>query len=225
VTPKTVFSGASRIIVNLQKIEAKSSYGLEVLRDAARNRGFKGLVSASLKIIRSKVFGQRRLIFVVDPLGSDLASPIEVPNYKILSIPHGDMINEALKKELIEHQHYILPNTETLLTKGGQLWAGYLNGQLAHVACTRTGDAIGAYFFPMTAECVLISHCVTFPAYRGHSLYPATLMHIVRTLAGKSFKLFYIDCCDWNGPSERAIRRAGFHLLGSRRCNRQTPLL
>jgi hypothetical protein len=225
VTPKTVFSGASRIVVSLQKIRAKSSYGLELLRYAARNRGLKGLVSVSLKIIRSKVFGQRRLVFVVEPLGSELPSPIEVPNYKIVLIPSVDMINEALKKEFIRHQPYILSNTETVLSKGGQLWAGYLDGQLAHIACTRTGDKVGAYFFPMTPECVLISHCVTFPAYRGYSLYPATLMHIVRTLAGKSFKLFYIDCCDWNGPSERAIRRVGFHLLGSRKCSRQSPLL
>lgn len=179
----------------------------------------------SFKMVRSKLFGQRRLIFSITLSGSEALSPIEVPNYRMVSITSIDMIDDTLKEKFIQRQCYILPNTQTVLSKGGHLWVGYLNGQLANLACTRTGDGIGSYFFPLTAECVLISHCVTFPEYRGHDLYPASLTHIVRTLGNKGFKRFYIDCCDWNMSSERAIRHTGFRLIDRRKCKRKEHLL
>jgi len=205
-------------------IGVKSSYGLAVLRYATRKEGLKGLISLSLKIIRSKLFGHRSLIFSFDLSSSEGFSPIKVPNYKIVWIPSLNMFDETLKDEFVQYKRYIFPDTETVLCKGSHLWAGYLNGQLAHLSCTRTGDKIDSDFFPMTADCVLISHSLTLPDYRGRGLYLATLTHIIYVLGNKGFKRFYTSCYDYNIFSQRAILHAGFHLIGQGNLKRKGHL-
>jgi len=211
--PKKVFSGSSRIIVYLKRITAQSLYGLEVLRYTIRKTGVKGLPSSLFKMIKHKMFGSMQLLFVKEPSVSESPPPIEVPSYRIVSITSADMINKTLREQFVQYQHYFFRNPETMFSKGAHLWLGYLNGQFAHIAYTRSGDRVGSFFLPITPECILIEDCVTLPKYRGHLLFPATLIHIVRTLRNKGFKTFYIYCSDWNVPSTQAILRAGFHLI------------
>jgi len=172
-------------------------------------------------MIRHEIFGSPQLVFVREPSGSEISSAPEVPNYRIVSFLSAGEIDETLREKLIQNQHCVYPGTEKVLTKDGHLWVGYLGGQLANLACTRAGDRVGSFFLPITPECILIEDCVTLPKYRGHRLYPAALIHIVRTLRTKGFKHFYIACNDWNLPSVCAICRAGFHLIGRGRYKRK----
>jgi hypothetical protein len=198
----------------LKRITAQIRYGFEVIHYTPLKTGVKGLVISPFKIIWHKMFGSTQLLFVKEPSVSESPPPIEVPNYRIVSITSADMINKTLREQFVQYQHYFFRNPETMFSKGAHLWLGYLNGQFAHIAYTRSGDRVGSFFLPITPECILIEDCVTLPKYRGHRLYPATLIHIVRTLRNKGFKTFYIYCSDWNVPSAQAILRAGFHLIG-----------
>jgi RimJ/RimL family protein N-acetyltransferase len=76
----------------------------------------------------------------------------------------------------------------------------------------------------MTPDCVVISHSVTIPEYRGKGLYPAILKEVIHELADQGFKRFYIDCADWNRPSNRVIERIGFSLIGRGKCKRKGRL-
>ena len=197
---------------------------LEVISRSFFEGGLRDLICTSFRIARSGLFGQRRLIFGRMPSAQHLIPPGKGSDCKIVSITSSDMIDDVLKDNFLQYRRYMGWDTETMLRKGACLWVVYLNGELAHVSWTRTGDKIRSYFFPMTPECVLISHSVTIPEFRGRGLFPVVLEEIVRMLAQKGFKRFYIDCSDWNQSSKRAIERAGFSLIGRGKCKRKGRL-
>ncbi len=192
----------------------KKHYKLQVLWWATRERGLTGAASTLSKILRSVLLGQRRLIFTLAISVQYLPPVCKIRGYEVELITSSDLINNTLKEQLIQHRSSIRSDAETMLKNGACLWVGYLDGHLANLAWTRTGDKVQSYFFPLVTECILISHCVTLPDYRGRGLYPAIMTHIIRTLGSKGFERFYVDCSDWNVASERPIRRLGFYLIG-----------
>jgi hypothetical protein len=191
----------------------KDFYKLRLVQRVISSKGLGASIVLLLKIIRSKLLGDHRLIFglAADQL-KDLAST-KIPNLEIRQFSALDTLNQALQDKL-ELYAYICGNTKEMFKKGACLWVGYLDGHIASIAYARTGDKVRMYFFPMTSECVLISHCATFPEFRGHSLYATILMNVVNNFATKGFKRFYIDCHDWNTASIKGIKNAGFRLLG-----------
>lgn len=62
-------------------------------------------------------------------------------------------------------------------------------------------------------RCVIIEKCFTLPGYRGKGLYPNLLRIIVSDYVRIGFPCF-IECIVGNKPSERGIRKAGFHHAG-----------
>lgn len=193
----------------------KVYYTLQLVQRTISRRDIFGSIILLLKIIRSKLFGQRRLIFAM--AASDLAfcaSPVEATDYEIKEVSSWDMVDQSIRETFADYRQYIWWDTQSMLKEGHTLWLGYLDGQLANVTWTRTGDRVRKYFFPMTSECVLISYSITFPGYRGLHLYPAQLDEIIRILACRGFKRFYTGCYDWNIASARGLRRAGFHFIG-----------
>lgn len=185
------------------------------MRHTISKEDLGGFIALLFKIIRSKFLGRRSLIFRMVPSALPrYTSPIEVADYELREVSSWDMIDQAIRKTFEAYKQYIWWDTQSMLAEGSSFWLGYLDGQLANIIFTTSGDKVRAYYFPMTSECVLISHCVTLPQYRGLHLYSAGLAKIIHTLAGRGFKRFYIGCPDWNTASVQGICRAGFVLLG-----------
>lgn len=193
----------------------KNYYALKLLGWTISRGGFVSFITLLLKIVLSKIFGQHRLVFgTVSSALVDYASRIEVADYEIKEVSSWDMVNQTTRETFTKYAQHIWWDTKSMLREGGTLWLGYLHGQLASIAWTRSGDRVRKYFFPVTSDCIVISHCVTLPQYRGLHLYPTGLAEITRVLADRGFKRFYIACSDWNIASVQAIHRAGFRLLG-----------
>ena len=205
-------------------LRMRKFHRLEVICRANRKEGLRGFVSTAFRVLRSQLLGQRRLIFGLVPSDLKLKPPIKIPGYEVVSITSSNVIDNVLRDKFTQYSRYIWWDTDTMLTKGACLWVGYLNGEFANITWTRTGDKIRSYFFPMTPECVLVSHSVTIPEYRGRGLYPAILTEVIRALADQGFKRFYIDCTDWNQSSSRVIERIGFSLMGRGKCKRKGRL-
>lgn len=187
-------------------------YKLEVALRAAKTRGLLGAIYLLCLILRSKLTAQHRPMFGLAVPAPGNASVPDIAGYEIEPVrPEKEL---SLAKELSQCQQQLDWDIKTMLRDGADVWIGRLNGRLATIAVTKTGDKKPAYFFPLTRDCAVISHCVTFRPYRGLGLYPASLVQIVDRLAKKGINRFYIDCSDWNTPSLSGIRRAGFQLIG-----------
>jgi RimJ/RimL family protein N-acetyltransferase len=140
---------------------------------------------------------------------------------------------------IFEHPHYVVQRAESpadlgvsfrqevsrwaaadtfqlapLFGAGGVLWIGRLDGQIANVGWTRTGDCVRTWFFPLADHWVVLSHFLTLPVSRGRGLYSCLMSHIVNRLAADGIDRFFIDCADWNLPSIRGIEKLGFRRLG-----------
>lgn len=186
-------------------------FRLELIRRAALKRGIAGLVGTALKMIRSRLLGRWKLVYGLAP---PVAKSVTVSGFEIVCVSSRDMIDESLRDSFRGHEREISWGAEGMLSDGACLWVGYLDGKLASVIWTRTGDKVKSYFFPMTASCVLISHVVTISEYRGHGLLPAMLIEIIHKFMDNGCSRFYIDCWDWNESSQRMIERVGFSLIG-----------
>ncbi|MCK4913615.1 MAG: hypothetical protein KAS69_03330 [Planctomycetes bacterium] len=154
---------------------------------------------------------------------SNVKEPLEMPGYRIEVIESYEMISASLRNELSQLKKEIGYDIGTLFDNGASLWVARLDDKVAHIAWTQTGDKVGRYFFPLTSDYIMISHCCTLPAYRGSHIYPVTLTKLVSALGRRGNKRFFVACSDCNLASIRGIERAGFRLIGRgkvKRCNR-----
>jgi len=178
-------------------------------------RDIPGALLVLLKNLRCRFFSQHSLVFGIN--ASDLLQkkfPGEIADYQLKEINAWNMVDETMKQTFAANKEDIWWDTESMLKKGSCLWIGYLKGKTACILWTTNGDRMDSYFFPLTPQCVVISHCATLKPYRGLGLYPASLVYLTKILASRNIERFYIHCTDWNVPSIKGIKRAGFNLLG-----------
>lgn len=121
---------------------------------------------------------------------------------------------ERLTEELRAYPGLLPDDPRRLCAQRAKFWIGRVDGRLAVLGATRPGDAIGHYFFPLLRGCTLLSHFGTVPEFRGQGLYPALLVHILRSPLLAETEYFVIDTSDWNIGSQRGIERAGFRFIG-----------
>ena len=140
--------------------------------------------------------------------------PSDIDGYQVEQVASAAQISPDLLQAVAQYKRYVPWDVGDLLDRGSVVWVGRLGGQIAFLGITWRGDRKSSWFFPLTPQCAVISHCVTLPACRGLGLYPMTLGHIVRELAKDGITRFYVDCDDWNVPSVRGIERAGFRRIG-----------
>lgn len=201
------------------------AYYLQLLKSFIVERDFQELVKVGFKMARSKVFGGKRLVFGLRVNKPDSAAPVEIAGFKVELFKSWESVDDTVKKPLTQVDSFVIRATESAVKNGGWLWAGYCDGELSNIIMTTKGDDKELYFFPLTEQCVVISHCFTLPKYRRFGFYEAGLMYIVKELAKKGCQVFYIDCLDYNIASIRAIEAAGFRLLGDGRHNGKRRLL
>ena len=64
------------------------------------------------------------------------------------------------------------------------------------------------------SKALLLGPSFTEEAFRGRSIYPRMLRHVVNDLAGQGYGPFYINVRPDNAPSMRGIEKAGFARCG-----------
>jgi GNAT superfamily N-acetyltransferase len=166
------------------------------------------------RLARSGLLGQRGPVFRLTRSEADRLNEIHLLHYRITTYHKWEDIEEGVREELSRNDDVILWNAEDFLARGGQLWVGHVSAHLASVGWSWTSDKVRGYFFPLTASCVLLSHFVTLPAYRGRGFYVALLRHIARTLTAAGAECLFLHSADWNTASCRGISRAGFQPVG-----------
>jgi RimJ/RimL family protein N-acetyltransferase len=177
------------------------------------------------RIVLGKIIGERRLMYTLASSDLGKVKATETPNYVIECLPTWSDVHHSLRQELSQKRSCLGWDAEKLFDQGGTLWIGRSHGQLASAGWSRAGSKVRSWFFPLAPTWFVISHAITLPEFRGADLYPAMLWFIVRTLAGQGAERFFIDCNDWNVPSIRGIKKAGFQKIGSGVSKRNGHLL
>jgi len=186
---------------------------VELVRRAWRKEGPQSAARRAFQLARSALSGQHRLIFVLR--AEDVrAEDVDLGDLELIRSKSIEQVPASYHDAAKAHPRLLWWDLEELLGRGAELWTGVREGSAGTIALTRPGDAVDAYFFPMTEHCLLISHCLTMPEHRGHGLYPRMLQHILTTCSGEGVERFYIDCSDYNDSSVQGILKAGFRLIG-----------
>jgi len=98
----------------------------------------------------------------------------------------------------------------------GWLFLGRWDGQYCHYSFVTVARRYRKVFPVMEGErALLIGPCLTDERFRGRSIFPGVLRHIVSTLAGEVAGPFYIHATADNHASLRAIEKAGFSRVGT----------
>jgi hypothetical protein len=201
------------------------SYAFELVKHTlSEGKPFKTLTLA-WRIGRCKMARQHRLVYSLSAAGLDRVPVVEIPGYEVEGISSWETVGSSLRREFEKHKQLIYWDVQGFLEQGGKIWLGRLEGRLANLGGTRTGDRMDFYFFPLIPKSAVFSHFVTFPDFRGKNLFQAMMGKILLTLAGQGVEQFYIDCTDWNIPSIRGIERTGFQLIGHGQAGRSGKLV
>jgi len=187
---------------------------VQLLKHAWARGGPRAALALAINSVRDLILGQHRLLFAMTGAQAAKTDAHLPDGFVIQSYETWGQIGAALRAVLSENSRYIWWNTQKNLEGGAQFWVGARDGVPVSFAHTRGGDIIGAYFFPMTGTCELISHCVTLPTARGQGYYVHMLRHICQSLGQSGAGRVYIDCTDFNTSSARGIEAAGFHQIG-----------
>jgi len=167
------------------------------------------------RILRSQVFGQRRLIFALSATEAMQVPPIVIEGYQVRWLAGWPRVRQELYEPLGCHRRHLPDEPQQLSEEGAWFWVGWLEGQAANVGVSRMGDKVGRFFFPLTARQCLLSHFDTLPDFRGRGLYRAMLVHIMHEMRTRGVETFFIDCSDWNTASRRGIEHVGFHVVAT----------
>ena len=192
-----------------------SFHRLELLKRAVQRDGLGAGLKLIWQSIHQAVSGQRRLLFAMT--GEEalaIKTNQEETGFTVTCYENYEDISPELRQLISENGRHLWWNVAENLGSGAKLWVGTVNGTPLSFAQTRSGETIDVYFFPMTEDCILISHCVTLPEARGQGLYMKMLRQICCMYGALGARRLYIDCTDFNLSSARGIRAAGFHDIG-----------
>ena len=102
------------------------------------------------------------------------------------------------------------------MNDGAALWIGRLDGDVASAWMSRPGALFRAWFIPLGAEDVVLFRGRTAPELRGRGISPAMTREIVRRALPPGASA-YLDVAVHNAPSIRAVEKAGFRRIATRR--------
>ncbi|MCC6739087.1 MAG: hypothetical protein IT452_08575 [Planctomycetia bacterium] len=102
---------------------------------------------------------------------------------------------------------------EQRLAAGDLCWLAWVGGRLAHQTWTSTTRAFipqVEYERRLAPDEVYVYDCVTVPDWRGHGLYPATVVLAARRHLALGKSRAVLGVLSDNGPSLRGVAKAGF---------------
>jgi RimJ/RimL family protein N-acetyltransferase len=192
----------------------KKRYAAQLLSHRLRHGGFLSAVGFGLRLARSRLIRERHLVYGFSMAEHDGLSGPSVLGFSVDCHRSSGSVKCRLRAEMAQEKRCVFWSVDELFAAGAVLWAGSLQGEPACLGCSQTGASAAPFFFPLADSWVLLSHFVTFSAFRGRGLYPALLSAIVCALVAQGKDRFFVSCAEWNTASRRGIEKAGFRLMG-----------
>src|SRR5439155_14861946 len=101
------------------------------------------------------------------------------------------------------------------------VWVAERDERVALVGWTRDSRHSEPFFFPLGSRATLIWQVATLPEFRGRGLYHRALERMQQVLFEEGVDEIFITCADYNRPSIKGIKKAGFSRIGRGRINRK----
>jgi RimJ/RimL family protein N-acetyltransferase len=95
-------------------------------------------------------------------------------------------------------------------------WVGYLDGQVVGTRMSRRGQYFRSWFVPLEKNDIVIFRGRTLPPFRGRGISAVMLRYIISREVAAGGRAF-TDCDVYNKPSIRAIGKAGFRRIATKK--------
>jgi len=123
-----------------------------------------------------------------------------------------DLIKDKDESSVREHLTFLFDN-------GGKLFLAFSEGKLVHVAWLHYCPGIRQTHPHVTIkeDEAFMGHCYTLPEFRGNSILPAALQHMIRYAVAQNKKRCIGSTSPYNIAAIKGIERAGFSFVGKLR--------
>lgn len=184
-----------------------------------RNYGLKGAMLNAITSLQRRLLHKATFLYIADSLSLKnavfiLPDKCSISDYHSRSdIPANvmDRYFQYVGKESTEFQ------IEERFKKRAILWIFSVDNNPAGFVWSITGTMMEPYFVPLAPHDSVLFDAVTFPEYRGKSVYPLLLCSVAsRLLNGGSARVFG-HAEEWNLPSIRGLQKANFISIGKAR--------
>mgnify|MGYP000365612650 CR=1 FL=1 len=136
-------------------------------------------------------------------------------NIKFDRYDYFDDIPNAVKQTIITNEGMeSLENERLEMMHGATMWAGLVDGQVAHIKLIRYGKDFKRWFIDLDDNDIVLFRERTYPKYRGRSIQAAVTRHILYNLLQNGGRA-YIDCNIHNISSIRGIFKSGFEKIAT----------
>ena len=98
--------------------------------------------------------------------------------------------------------------------EGALLWLIYENTALAGYGWTIVGRTLQPFYHPLTPGEAHLFDFMILPGFRGKSINPRLVNHILRELAREGRIRAYIDMAGWNAPQIASLKKTAFQRIG-----------
>jgi RimJ/RimL family protein N-acetyltransferase len=95
---------------------------------------------------------------------------------------------------------------------GGVFWIAYIGEHIAGFQWSVRGRFVKKYSVNLDPDDLVIYGAVTFNAFRGRGIHPATIRHIIENEATDDVDV-YCDTAEWNVVAQRNIEKSGFRAI------------
>ena len=127
-----------------------------------------------------------------------------------------DLIVDLIKEK---DELSVLERLTFLFDSGGKLFLAFSKGKLVHTAWLhyRLGVCRTHPHVTIKEDEAFMGHCYTPPEFRGNSILPAALQHMIRYAVAQNKKRCIASTYPYNIAAIKGIERAGFSFVGKLR--------
>jgi hypothetical protein len=176
-----------------------------------------------LKLLNKIVLRMRSFLFTYTPLNFYCISHFsesKVQPQCPLNIRQGGLEDIELMVEMLEYIDGVVAREREkhLFDNGGKAFLAFSESNLAHIAWLFYSPGIqeADHLVKIKQDEGYISSCDTRSQFRGKSIYPVVLQHIVKHAFAENKKKCYISCAPANSASIKGIEKAGFSFAGTK---------
>lgn len=119
-----------------------------------------------------------------------------------------DLIKDKNESSVREHLTFLFDN-------GGKLFIAFSEGKLVHTAWLhyRPGVCRTHPHVTIKEDEAFMGHCYTPPEFRGNSILPAALQHMIRYAVAQNKKRCFVSTSPKNLAAIKGITKAGFSFV------------
>jgi len=196
-------------------------YKLQLLQKSAK-KGTVTFIKQVRLVTLDTIWREKHLVFEIS--SGDFKKETEKPalelQYKRIETKEElDGLDESIRTEIEETRDWGSPEWLDLRWSL-HLWARDQN--VVGLIWMRGADTSNGYFIAPPAGSKIIWHAVVLPVFRGDNLFSHLLKDLMRKEGIQDGGRFFINCRDFNTPSQKSILKAGFHMIGFAKRNKFT---